>query len=608
MTSQPKPDNGLARFIPQRPKTDVWDLTPFLSAPAVIARRDLEGSLQVVNIPDSQIPSPLASNLTPSTLLKIRQYLVGTSTEPGPGNGAEVWASWQRAWDIWNNHYIEGRVNPVWIAEQFPVLKKRFDDRDAEDERKRRDELWRNRRNDPSFPRGPTTRHGPHGAPGKPVSLFDAGGGKAGVKTGNNGAGKATIGKTTSAGSGSRVGSEGRSSSNRGWAHGNSGTVVEKQPFSPWSNTNLGLMENATLATSGPIFTKPHPAQSSSTGDSTIILDSKGNVITGSGGRPKMAFPSNPTAAMPGPITSQSDIQYPELPLWKLPEEGDTNVDFSEEYQSEDDSERQQDQDDSSSGGKLDGRRYQRGPGKKTTGPIRTPGRTASAPNKRSPKRVEFMEETSNLAGKFPEMRFYDPESNLGSSTRSQSRQKLTAGTVPKRGLPRKHTVSFAHVGDSTSSVAGLSNDDTAMKDSTVPGTHKEQPRGFGTDSRRTDSIDVGAYSLHESDDDDEHLQPGWRKKPDLSDGSSGGWVPMKNLPHYRFPQDPCLPDDDPEQIAWEHLVWDDPVENTVWRPRTVGEKRLKIEIDVEDAEDDPELTATGGIDCGKEPYPVRLF
>lgn len=79
----------------------------------------------------------------------------------------------------------------------------------------------------------------------------------------------------------------------------------------------------------------------------------------------------------------------------------------------------------------------------------------------------------------------------------------------------------------------------------------------------------------------------------------------MKDLPYYRYPEDPELPEDHPEQVAWEELMWDDPIENTVWRPRRVGEKILNIEIDGDDIGGDPVLTVNGGVDCGREPYPV---
>jgi hypothetical protein len=36
----------------------------------------------------------------------------------------EVWKAWKRAWDLWNNHYILGRVNPKWIKEELARRRK----------------------------------------------------------------------------------------------------------------------------------------------------------------------------------------------------------------------------------------------------------------------------------------------------------------------------------------------------------------------------------------------------------------------------------------------------------------------------------------------------
>ena len=98
-----------------------YDLEPFVSAPAVVARAGFTGSIQLLTIPETKVPSPLAPHLSPQILIELKKYFVGEG--PGQsrygGNGKEAWLSWKRAWDLWNNHYIEGRVNPIWIREEW---------------------------------------------------------------------------------------------------------------------------------------------------------------------------------------------------------------------------------------------------------------------------------------------------------------------------------------------------------------------------------------------------------------------------------------------------------------------------------------------------------
>lgn len=82
-------------------------------------------AIQVVDIPKILIPSPLASNLAPLTIKDLKEYLVGRAEfngkqfDGGKERGKEFWLSWKRAWDLWNNYYIEGRLNPVWIREEL---------------------------------------------------------------------------------------------------------------------------------------------------------------------------------------------------------------------------------------------------------------------------------------------------------------------------------------------------------------------------------------------------------------------------------------------------------------------------------------------------------
>ncbi|KAG0652883.1 hypothetical protein D0Z07_0410 [Hyphodiscus hymeniophilus] len=118
-----------------------WDFTPFLTAPAVKAKSREEGKVNLLNIPRTKIPSPLASNLSPRQVIDIHESLVGEGGGGGGDHGKEIWLSWKRAWDLWNNHYVEGRVNPVWVGEEWERREKAKEkwDRERDDRRRRKD-------------------------------------------------------------------------------------------------------------------------------------------------------------------------------------------------------------------------------------------------------------------------------------------------------------------------------------------------------------------------------------------------------------------------------------------------------------------------------------
>ncbi|KAF7886444.1 hypothetical protein EAF00_010547 [Botryotinia globosa] len=120
------PRNKPILTVPQN-KYTTYDFTPFLSSPAVLHRmRENRHQIPLISpIPATRIPSPLAENLHPSVIKDVRDFLLGSGKYKSPytrnysGDGHEVWKSWKRAWDIWNNHYMEGRVNEVWVARAY---------------------------------------------------------------------------------------------------------------------------------------------------------------------------------------------------------------------------------------------------------------------------------------------------------------------------------------------------------------------------------------------------------------------------------------------------------------------------------------------------------
>lgn len=429
MASQSHLSHSLASLFPNRhgeqAEAPTYDFAPFMDAPAVLETAQREGGLQVVNIPDTAIPSPLAANITPGAISKLKESLVGRGGRDScaGGNGREVWASWKRAWDLWNNHYIEGRVNPVWVAEEWPRMKTEVEERDRiEREDREREEARKRMENNPSgiaFP------------------------------------------------------------------------GLGRQPLSHHHQRRPGQVKKG-----GPFSRLADPAP----------------VVVG----------------------------------------GDVNTEAG-------------------------GERQPKGGLHSATPPQSSPKKPAES--QPSPKKVRFA------------------NNNAAASVRTS---------------PRNHVHSHAHAG-------GLTGPGKILYDS-KPAKSSTTPNFFDPNITIVPSINldaeqdvdtgtgIGLAHLHPNPSGRQSLPLG--KRDELDDERSGGWIPIKNLPPYRMPVDPELADDDPVQLAWKNTVWHDIVENSVWRPRRVGEKTLKIDIDdtyPEEFHKNSELTVDGGVDCGREPYPVGI-
>lgn len=125
-----------------------YDFTPFLKAKTVQETQRPFGRPQIIPIPATLIVSPLAPDISPRTVHDLKEYLLGNNAGRKPRGrlgGEELWKTWRRAWDIWNNHYIEGRESPVWIRAEYERIRKEMV---AErDERRREQYLRRLRRN-----------------------------------------------------------------------------------------------------------------------------------------------------------------------------------------------------------------------------------------------------------------------------------------------------------------------------------------------------------------------------------------------------------------------------------------------------------------------------
>jgi hypothetical protein len=100
---------------PASSKSALWNVTD-LNTLKLVRKRGIKGKKITVHaIPTSLIPSPLAENITAQQI----QAIQSTCRRWKPGGGDELWRAWKRAWDLWNNHYIPGRVNPMWVKEEL---------------------------------------------------------------------------------------------------------------------------------------------------------------------------------------------------------------------------------------------------------------------------------------------------------------------------------------------------------------------------------------------------------------------------------------------------------------------------------------------------------
>ena len=113
--------------------------------------------MRPIHIPGSPIPSPLARNLSPDQLVGLKEFLVGRGPETSSPtvNSHEIWLSWKRAWDIWNNNYIHGRVNPIWVRQEFERIQRLDGDDDFGGDCEMSDEgitRWENKGSEASEP------------------------------------------------------------------------------------------------------------------------------------------------------------------------------------------------------------------------------------------------------------------------------------------------------------------------------------------------------------------------------------------------------------------------------------------------------------------------
>ncbi|KAG4430600.1 hypothetical protein IFR05_013922 [Cadophora sp. M221] len=476
------------------PPPAVYNFSPFQAVPGIAAQTRRYGVPQIVDIPQTTIPSPLAPDLAPGTIEDLKRRLVGNGSGMGKRGGAEVWASWKRAWDLWNNHYIEGRVSPVWIREEYERLKKEMG---ATRDKRRRDEQMSRVR----------ARHQPRRATTPPAqaTVF------AKVKP------QARPGKF----------------------------YRQTTETRPAPKKIVGKMQS-----------RPKPG-------STMVYKRKGETAPIYGERVvteivqvERIAPKNPR-----PIRSWADVS--QSAKAKLPLPGGSDGPESTETITETVYEERQ--------------VFQ-------FGHVDVFGEKIS-PNVMSYEEVnEHWDANKNLPGQddvAPELR------NV--SQRPEMWYPVTEPClVGERTLFVDETVPIIEFEDRMV--------DTLEDDGVLLGWVEEDTVDVDMDLNGGFAGDLDIFPVIDEEPAVFYKQAHLVER---KDGFSGGYFPMKCLDPYPEPEDLDNDGTDPD--------WLDALQNTVWRPRRVGEKTLRIEMDerFEDVIAENSLEIDGAVDCGRSPYPV---
>lgn len=108
-----------------------FDFRPFINAPACLKTTEKSGwKFAPIRVRRTlNIPSPLADNIHPGRLPEIKTLCEAFGRKGYNGSNQEVWLSWKRAYDLWNNHYIEGRVNVKWVQESMEKMREKMKNR-----------------------------------------------------------------------------------------------------------------------------------------------------------------------------------------------------------------------------------------------------------------------------------------------------------------------------------------------------------------------------------------------------------------------------------------------------------------------------------------------
>jgi hypothetical protein len=532
---------GVQTSLTTRDTRSIYNFSPFLSAPAVreVARK--AGRITTINIPPTPCPSPLAPHITPEQLTNLKTHLTG----PHTGNrGREIWESWKRAWDLWNNHYIEGRVNPEWVKKEWDRRAKEREDRGPRRRRFGAGTGLLTPRPEPQSYHTHKSIDPPETEPGtkwmKKENI------KVEYETENKISRweKVLVKKTTVPKTDVKDGQqdqmprrvpipkfvpETETEVKEVW--------VRKHPYYPvqhWSADVKSRQEtgSAIEAVDGPrsIDVAPEPTE----------LKKVAITIT------KEKLQQN-TYTVKEPHRPAKLIGWDQLKDMRL---NNTLPDPVEEDQIE----------------YVDVKRT-------VWEPVGT--YVDSTDYKWVKPPFSESEEESELEHEEEKVEIEVEKFENEKAVRIEPIWELVDDFDDPR--PR---LKMKEVKDKFASPS---------PDHHHNGDRPESPFQF---TKPDDESDDDHVMVIDVDDDTDDEEDEWIPHTEEADGSSGGFIAMKGFKEY-------------QQLPGEE--WKDVLTNTVWRPRRVGEKTLKIDMDEDFDEnlDDNELMVDGGVDCGKSPYPV---
>jgi hypothetical protein len=587
------------------PSQSFYDFSPFLSASAVqtVARRAGNAPL-IISIPTTRIPSPLAPNIAPQTIKDLHDFLCG----PANGNnsahrlrGQEIWLSWKRAWDLWNNHYIKGREAPVWIKLQYEKLKKEFQE---EREKRRKEEMRR-------FPKVRQPKFLTKG-PFQIIYQDDAPTNRPGRKWEKSGHRKKQLVPTgrkfTYLGPNQGVHFVKETKKVRRLKPGQQKKIYRRGEEAPVVTKPIPLftesLETKVVRTT-PLWT--HAEERVKTWEE--LRDSREGDFNDQQKEWKQKDTVNKSNNRP-------------LEAFKLAEALDT-ADGDEDVVEDEATHLQH-------------------------VVVRRPVMTMQTVEFETEARPSRLLSYSKLARSRKKDNMIPPPTDEDNVHVAKCQKQVPVQETEVRFLRMekvsKDTEAYAtieeiDVDEVIYRPANIGEDVDEYQEVEVPEwrevplmTPINRPRHAmhslahavaftlpESDSDSDEDIDVDHFSVPSDSDDDmnDNLGPfiqsskssysgSDREEPipfpdpyavQESDGSSGGFLPMKFLPEYQ----------EPEDDGFDFPEWYDALANTVWRPRRVGEKHLQIDIDldIEEFFAKTDLEIDGGVDCGRSPYPV---
>jgi hypothetical protein len=484
--------------------------------------------ITTVSIPATACPSPLAANITPEQLANLKNHLTGPKSN---NRGKEIWESWKRAWDLWNNNYIEGRVDPEWVKMEWDRRTK-----DKAEQGPRRHRYGRGL----LTPRPEPEVKGHFVGPQPP----DAIPGTKWVKERNE----------------KKIVKTGRKLTR----FVKNPKAIQAQKARPYRlaikkfEPHIDPVEETKESRTHPYWAIDHDwkaLENARDGNITLSRPSDNDVQ------------NNPESRQVDRVKVNTMKVRMELVkrMVRVPRNPTKLLSWTDTTQA-----------------------------RLNSLPITTP---VDEPN------VIYDEVGKDI---------WEPVGQMVDSDEYKYIQNTHSGQIPIPLDPTDQIIDdeeeYSEVEEVITSYWELVDyfDDPRPrlkkpKKLMAHGAATPPPEPMGDGTGDADDIDdmddqddfiVMNDSSDDDDDDDEEDDAWWIPKTQDANGSSGGFFAIKDRDEFKEP---------------EGAPWNDIINNTVWRPRWVGEKTLRIDddVDADDFLDDNDLMEDGGVDCGRRPYPV---